>query len=134
MLGLEFFEDLSQSWVLLGDPATRLAFDAVPIADAGEDLNVPVRSRVDLDGSASGGVPGPLGYAWRVVSAPVGARAALSRSDEARPWLRLDREGTYIVELVVNAEGRSSAPDTVTVRALPRPGSHSAKQSTDSGL
>lgn len=121
--GLRFFDDLAGGWALLGDPATRLAFDALPIADAGDDADGEVRARVTLDGSASGGVPGPLAFSWRIVSAPAGSHASLVHADEARPSLRLDREGTYVVELVVSAEGRSSAPDTVTVRALPRPGS-----------
>jgi hypothetical protein len=119
MAGLAYFEDLSQSWVLLGDPATRLAFTAEPIADAGPDRTAEGKARVTLDGTASGGVPGPLAYAWRILSAPAGSHASLSRADEARPLLRPDREGTYVIELVVSGEGRLSAPDTVVVQAMP---------------
>jgi hypothetical protein len=120
MAGLEYFEDLSQSWALLGDPATRLAFQAVPVADAGEDLVVAGRTRVTLDGTASGGVPGPLAYAWRIVSAPAGSHASISKPDAATPEIRVDREGVYVVELVVSAGGLESAPDTLTISALPR--------------
>jgi hypothetical protein len=118
MAGLTYFEDLSHSWVLLGDPAARLAYRATPIADAGGDLEIAVKARATLDGTGSGGVPGPLAYAWRLVSAPPGARADLWDATSANPTIRVNRPGDYAFELVVSARGVSSAPDGVTVRAL----------------
>jgi hypothetical protein len=122
MLGLEFFEDLSHSWVLLGDPATRLALIPVPIAEAGADRQVRMKTSVHLEGSFSGGDFGPLTYAWRVVSAPAGSAARLDKADSEKPVLRVDEAGEYVVELTVSAGGHRSVPDTVTVHALPRAG------------
>jgi hypothetical protein len=122
LLGLEFFEDLSHSWVLLGDPATRLAFRPLPIAEAGADQEVPVKTRVHLEGSVSGGDFGPVSYQWRVLSAPAGSAAKLTKADSPKPMLRVDVPGDYVLQLTLNAQGLQSSPDTLTVRALPRHG------------
>jgi hypothetical protein len=123
MLGLVFFEDLSNSWVLLGDPATRLAFTPVPIAEAGEDVEVsvktPGKTKVRLAGEASGGLPGPFTFSWRVVAAPPGSAARLKKESTPTPVLILDVAGEYILELIVRVNGLEGQPDTVTVRAIP---------------
>ncbi|MFQ5456908.1 MAG: C25 family cysteine peptidase [Myxococcota bacterium] len=119
-LGLPFFDDLSGSWVLLGDPATTLAFAAAPIADAGEDLETKAKTKVALSGHVSGGVAGSAAYAWRLVSAPAGSNPALLKADRARAALRVDAPGDYVVSLIVTVNGKPSAPDTVRVRVLPR--------------
>lgn len=119
-VGLPFFKDISESWVLLGDPATTLAFDPMPIADAGADRETKAKSKVRLSGSVSGGATGPFIYEWRLVSAPEGSQPELMKADRAEAVLRVDLPGDYIVALVVSAGGKTSAPDTARVRALPR--------------
>jgi hypothetical protein len=119
LLGTEFFEDLSNSWVLLGDPATRLALLPVPIAEAGADREVRAKTSVRLEGRSSGGDFGAVTYAWSLVSTPAGSAARLDRADSRKPVLRVDLPGDYVVALTVSAGGRTSVPDTVTLHALP---------------
>ncbi|MDP3937591.1 MAG: C25 family cysteine peptidase [Deltaproteobacteria bacterium] len=121
MLGLEFFDDFSNSWVLLGDPATRLAFEPEPIADAGEDQTLMGKGRARLDGRGSGGVPGALSYDWRIVSQPAGSSPKFKHAASATPEIQMDTAGEYRVELVVSQEGRTSLPDSVKVLILPKP-------------
>ncbi len=121
MLGLEFFDDFSNSWVLLGDPATRLAFEPEPIADAGRDQTLTGKGRARLDGRGSGGVPGALSYGWRIISQPSGSLPKLKNAGSATPEIQMDAAGEYLVELVVSQAGRTSLPDTVKVLILPKP-------------
>jgi len=122
LLGLQFFDDLSGSWVLLGDPATRLAFAPVPIADAGEDLTVLAKNLVRLRGDVRGGAPEPHTYDWRLVSAPAGSRAVIEKADARDAQIRVDAAGTYVIDLVVSSGGKTSLPDRLEVTALPRKG------------
>jgi hypothetical protein len=81
-----------------------------PIANAGPDRRSP--SPVAVSASASHSA---LSYAWRIVSRPMGAVAALDDARSARPLLTADTDGSYELELVVcNASG-NSAPDRVMV-------------------
>ncbi len=128
ILGLEFFDDLSESWVLLGDPAMRLAFLPVPIADAGEDIETLDKNLVRLQGSVRGGAPAPHAYAWRLISAPAGSRSRLDKAGERKAQFKTDAPGAYVIELVVSSGDLASEPDTLTVLALPH---NSGKQAPD---
>ncbi|MDP3940047.1 MAG: C25 family cysteine peptidase, partial [Deltaproteobacteria bacterium] len=120
ILGLEFFDDLSESWVLLGDPAMRLAFLPVPIADAGEDIETLEKSLVRLQGTVRGGAPAPHAYAWRLISAPAGSRVRIDKAGERNAQFKADAAGAYVIELVVTSGGLESKPDTLRVLVLPR--------------
>lgn len=96
---------------------TTVSTDAVrPVADAGRDQIVKKRSIVQLDGSASTNLmERPLTYAWQILSAPEGSRAALSDPTALRPTFVADRRGTYRIQLVVTDGPLPSMPSVVTV-------------------
>lgn len=117
-------EDVQRSYVLLGDPATRLAMPQTPVADAGTSREVRVAEGLRLDGSGShapGG--GPLHYAWRVVEEPRADSAILiDRDDPARPTFVGLAPGLYALELTVrDAAGNPSAPDRLLLSVTPDP-------------
>ena len=89
-----------------------------PVADAGPDQNIATGSLVTLDGSASSDVDGnSLVYTWSIESLPVGSGAVLSDSRAVRPTFTADRDGIYIIRLVVNDGSSESLPDSMTVTA-----------------
>jgi hypothetical protein len=98
--------------------ASALPGNALPVAVAGDDVNVSVGAAVLLDGSASSDPDDdPLSHAWTLVASPEGSLAELSAADTEMPSLVPDFEGEYIVELVVNDGKENSAPDLVTITA-----------------
>jgi hypothetical protein len=90
-----------------------------PVAVAGKNRNVANGKYFLLDGSASYD-PGAnrLTYQWSVQSAPGGSIAALSSSDVPAPAFRPDVAGAYMLQLIVNNGGLSSAPSTVTITSV----------------
>lgn len=87
-----------------------------PIANAGADQTVYVAQAVTLDGSASSDPDGQsLRYTWSFASRPAGSSASLSSSSVVRPVFTPDREGDYVVQLVVNDGIVNSAADTVRI-------------------
>jgi hypothetical protein len=73
-----------------------------PVAGAGPARKVGVRRAARLDAAASIGPYGDrLRYRWRIVSAPRRSRARLTHADRARPLLRPDRPGHYLLEVRV---------------------------------
>ena len=89
-----------------------------PMADAGQDQNVPVFSLVTLNGSGSHDVDGDaLSFQWSLESRPQGSTATLLNPTFAQPTFILDRPGTYVVTIVVSDEKASSSPDTVIIVA-----------------
>jgi hypothetical protein len=87
-----------------------------PISDAGADQTVYVAQLVTLDGSASSDPDGQsLRYTWSFVSRPAGSNASLSATSVVRPTFTPDREGDYVVQLVVNDGIVNSAPDAVRI-------------------
>ncbi|MGB6393713.1 MAG: PKD domain-containing protein [Candidatus Acidiferrales bacterium] len=87
-----------------------------PVADAGISETFPVGTTVTLDGSGSTDVDGaPLTFSWSFVSVPVGSAATLSNPAAVKPTFVLDKLGNYVVQLIVTAEGLTSAPSQVTI-------------------
>jgi hypothetical protein len=87
-----------------------------PIANAGADQTVYVAQAVTLDGSASTDPNGQsLRYTWSFVNRPAGSGATLSDATSVRPVFTPDREGDYVVQLVVNDGIVDSAADTVLI-------------------
>jgi len=79
------------------------------IADAGDIIGVRVGATVSLDGSASSTtLTGPLTYAWSFTSIPDGSAAVLQNELSATPSFLADLTGTYMAQLVVSADGKSS--------------------------
>lgn len=89
-----------------------------PVANAGADLNAVLGKWTPLDGSASRDPDGtPLLYQWRVAEQPLRSLEMGSFSDAkvATPNFLPAKEGRYFVELVVEDDFFSSAPDVVQV-------------------
>ncbi|HTL59126.1 MAG TPA: Ig-like domain-containing protein [Candidatus Limnocylindrales bacterium] len=87
-----------------------------PVANAGPPQTVVLRGLAVLDGSASSDIDGnALSYSWTMTSKPSRSKAVLSGADTAHPSFRADREGTYVVSLVVNDGTIASAPSEVTI-------------------
>src|SRR5690606_101636 len=74
-----------------------------PTANAGADQNVIEGDTVRLDGSGSHDPNGDfITYRWRFISVPTGSAATFSDDSAATPTFVADKEGTYVVELVVS--------------------------------
>lgn len=112
---------VSVAWRRQRALTTKLAvLDRPPTAVAGPSLRVVVGDTVQLNGAASVSAdpPKPIGYRWRLVTAPPGSKAKLA--DAATPWptLRPDVPGAYTLQLVVDDGILKSAPATTTVNAV----------------
>lgn len=89
-----------------------------PIANAGLDMNGTVECLITLDGSGSTDQDlDDLNFHWTILSSPPASSAILSNSGERSPTLIPDREGTYIIELIVDDGFTLSSPDTVNITA-----------------
>ena len=88
-----------------------------PVANAGSNVNALVGETVTLDGSLSSDADGnPIWYTWSFVSVPQGSNATLSDPSSVTPTFTVDKEGAYVVSLVVTDGMEFSIPtSTVTV-------------------
>lgn len=92
--------------------------NAIPMAHAGDDMNVLTGETVVLDGSASTDAEDdPLTYLWTLADIPTGSSAALLNATTASPTFTADLEGAYIANLIVNDSHNDSAPDAIIVNA-----------------
>lgn len=113
---LNLFREINQSLAWHLTCANCGNANSPPIADAGADQTVYVAQVVTLDGSASTDPEGqPLHYTWSFVSRPAGSNASLSSSSAVRPVFTPDREGDYVIQLVVNDGIVDSAADAVRI-------------------
>lgn len=78
---------------------------------AGSDDDVPLNTLVQLNNTNSGG---ESSYAWTILSQPLGAADNLSAANIQNPTFTPRKEGSYLVQLVVNA-GPLQLVDTVIV-------------------
>lgn len=97
-----------------------------PIAVAEKSQKVEVATRVQLDGSKSSDPDGdPLTYRWNISSRPAGSLTDFDDATSAKPAFVPDREGDYLIILVVNDGKVDSKPSTITItavkQALPAP-------------
>ena len=108
------------------DPNGDFAFDiekkTPPTANAGADQSIHAGQLVTLDGSGSfddDTASEDLVFAWTLTSTPADSSATLTGADTASPWFLADLAGEYVASLVVtDADGQSSAADTVVVSSL----------------
>jgi hypothetical protein len=90
-----------------------------PTANAGGDETVAVGVPVTLDGSASESPTGiPVSYQWTLSEKPASSTASLTNPTSARPTFTPDIAGSYTPTLVVEANGVSSLPDSVSITAV----------------
>lgn len=92
-----------------------------PVAVAGADRSVPTSTTVVLDGTGSNDPDGDrnsLTYTWSLVSWPGGTAPTINGAQTPRPAITPDRNGTYVISLVVkDAKGASSQPSNVVITA-----------------
>jgi hypothetical protein len=87
-----------------------------PIAVAGPDQVVTVGRVVTLDGTASRDADGDLlTYAWALTTVPDGSTAVLSDPTGTQPQFTVDRNGTFVAQLIVSDGQLASIADTVSV-------------------
>ena len=90
--------------------------NSIPLANPGRNQSVGVTTLVQLDGSRSSDVNGDaLTFLWSFVSRPAGSAAALNLPASVTPQFRVDRAGTYVIQLVVNDGRFDSSPEMVTI-------------------
>ncbi len=93
--------------------------NSAPIANAGPDQNVSTGSLVTLDGSGCADADGnTLTYSWLFTSKPAGSTAALSSTTVVKPTFTADKDGSYVLSLVVNDGTVNSVADMVTITAV----------------
>lgn len=97
----------------------RRVANFTPIAFAGRNRTVPVTTQVVLDGTLSFD-PNPedqrrMRYQWTLVTKPDGSAAALKGANKVNATFTADKEGTYIVRLIVRDRTRASEPGYVVI-------------------
>lgn len=97
---------------------TATTDNAVPVADAGNDQNVNTTYLVTLNGSKSSDADlDDLRYLWSFVSRPEGSTTLFSDRTMLTPTFVADKDGTYIIELIVDDGNNESLPNRVIIRA-----------------
>ncbi len=96
--------------------------DAAPTADAGEDIEIQVAERAELDGSGSDDPEGAeLEYLWALTEVPecssLSSDSIYNQGSEA-PTVIPDCEGIFLVSLVVSDGLQWSDPDYATIHAI----------------
>ena len=87
-----------------------------PVANAGAAQTVSFGALVQLNGAASTDVDGDtLTYKWTLLTRPANSTASLSNAAVVNPTFTADRQGAYVVQLIVNDGKIDSAPATVTI-------------------
>jgi hypothetical protein len=91
--------------------------NVAPVANAGLDQSgVAPGTLITLDGSGSSDANGdPLTYSWSLTR-PAGSAAVLSSTTSVSPTFTVDRDGDYVVQLIVNdGTVSSTTPDSVII-------------------
>ena len=97
---------------------TAAVGNRIPTANAGANQSVSTASLVTLDGTLSSDPDfDPLTYAWIMVAKPSGSSASLSSSSSPKPTFTADKEGAYLLSLVVSDGKLTSTITTTTVTA-----------------
>ncbi len=93
--------------------------NAVPTAHAGEDRPVTVGKMVIMDGSQSTDPDGDsLSYRWTLQSSPDQSTAELIAADSVKSEFTPDKDGDYILQLIVKDGEYDSPPDKVIITAV----------------
>ena len=88
----------------------------IPVADAGNDVNVIAGVEIILDGTGSTSAENTvLTYSWSVVDSPQGSQWSLDDTETSNPIFSSSESGVYTVLLVVNDGQRESVPDQIVI-------------------
>jgi len=112
------------SHATLGDDTTGLitVTNRPPVAIAGPDQSVIVGDSVQLDGSSSyDPEDDPLTYSWDLVKKPSQSQALLNNPNSIHPTFTPDKDGEYVIRLIVNDGLDDGEPDEVKVLAKAPP-------------
>lgn len=93
-----------------------LLSEPVSVADAGADKTVTGGGIITLDGTGS---VGANSYLWSFVSRPEGSNAAFLDATVGRPVFTADRDGVYVISLVINGITNNNASISITVSGTP---------------
>lgn len=94
-----------------------------PVAHAGKDQNVDTNTLVLLSGQGTDADFDSLTYLWSLTSLPSGSSAILVDETTKTPTFTADKDGPYVIQLVVNDGTVDSNPDSVLVQAATPTGS-----------
>lgn len=104
------------------DTVTITTLNSQPVADAGPDQRELEGGKTGLYGSRSFDPDGDqLVFKWSITLKPEGSKAKLNKPNAESPTISLDKQGDYVVQLVVNDGTTDSDPDTVTIATEARP-------------
>jgi hypothetical protein len=94
--------------------------NTIPVADSGADQLVTTGTLIALDGSGSYDADNdPLTYKWAMTEKPSDSTAVLSDDTTVDPTFTTDKEGSYIIKLIVNDGTIDSNASTVAVMYAP---------------
>ena len=100
-------------------PATAMAQNQPPVADAGEDQQIFLGDVAVLNGTAVDGDGDPIiGWEWNVVSSPAGSSAVLFDASSANASLAPDTVADCLVTLRARDFLVWSDPDAATVTVI----------------
>ena len=103
-----------------GNTTGNTTGNTAAVANAGSDQNLATGTLVTLNGGGSTDANGDaLTYSWSFTSKPASSTATLSSATVVKPTFTADKDGAYVLSLVVNDGTVSSAADTVTITAAP---------------
>jgi hypothetical protein len=104
------------------DTVTITTENSAPVANAGAAQTIVAGRIAALDGNASSDVDGdPLTFRWSFTSVPAGSTAVLTDATSPTPSFVLDKEGMFVVQLIVNDGVADSTPATVTITTTNSP-------------
>ena len=93
--------------------------NSAPVANAGPNQTAAVGATVQLTGAASSDVDGDsLTYKWTLASRPTGSTASLSSTTIVNPTIRIDKPGSYSVQLIVNDGKADSNVSTINISTV----------------
>src|SRR5262245_43128246 len=106
-------------------PTDPIRILSPPIAViAPSDLSAPTGEAIAFDGSGSYDPEGQaLKFAWAVRAAPAGSTASLAGASSATVSFTPDLVGTYVIELKVSTDDRTSGEAIAVLTAVPPPSS-----------